>query len=153
MNMPAFNLQQTQTPAQIANIGHFTTIGNIRWQSAYQLMVNPQLVTQMLDERFPLDNGSHADVKQYIVYFRHVMAFFKDGSHCGFKQPKQFVALCGHKETPESIILKENDLHVEIRFNRNGTRGQTHCAGIQDIQVELATEREFTAPDGSSYFI
>ena len=81
MNMPAFNLQQTQTPAQIANIGHFTTIGNIRWQSAYQLMVNPQLVTQMLDERFPLDNGSHADVKQYIVYFRHVMAFFKDGSY------------------------------------------------------------------------
>lgn len=153
MNMPAMNLHQTQANAQPATFGQFTTMANIRWQSAYNMMVNPQLVTQMLDERFPLDNGSHADVKQYVVYFRHVMAFFKDGSHCGLQEPKQFVALCGHKETPESIVLKDNGLHIEIQFDRNGSRGQTHCAGIQDIQVEFATRREFTAPDGSEYTI
>ncbi len=151
MNMPAFNLDNlSQTHVLQAQAIAAT---NARWQSAYDVLVDDANIIAMLDARFPLDNGSHADVKQYVVYFRHIMAFFKDGTHCGLAQPKQFVALCGHKETPESIVLKEDGLHVELKFNRNGSRGKNHLAGIQDIQMEFVTQREFTAPDGEEYII
>ena len=149
MNMPAFNLDNL---SQTGLAQHFVA-SNARWQSAYDVLVDDANISAMLDERFPLDKGTHADVKQYVVYFRHIMAFFKDGSHCGLAQPKQFVALCGHKETPESIVLKDNNLHVELKFNRNGSRGKHHLAGIQDIQMEFVTQREFTAPDGEEYII
>ena len=152
MNMPAMNLHQAQTNAH-ALMDQFSTVANIRWQSAFQVMDNDASVMQMLDERFPLDHGSHADVKEYVVYFRHIMAYFADGTHCGLAQPKQFVALCGHIESPDSIVLRENDLHVELKFDRKGKRGSQQNAGIQDVQIEFPTCREFTAPNGEEYTI
>ena len=65
MNMPAMNLHQAQTNDH-ALMGQFSTVANIRWQSAFQVMDNDASVMQMLDERFPLDHGSHADVKEYV---------------------------------------------------------------------------------------
>lgn len=152
MNMPAMNLPQAHSNKH-ALMGQFSTVANIRWQSAFQVMDNDDAVMQMLDERFPLDNGSHADVKEYVVYFRHIMAYFADGTHCGLVKPKQFVALCGHIESPDSIVLKENDLHVELKFDRHGERGMQQNSGIQDVQIEFPTCREFTAPDGEEYTI
>ncbi len=152
MNMPAMNLPQAHSNEH-ALMGQFSTVANIRWQSAFQVMDNDDTVMQMLDERFPLDNGSHADVKEYVVYFRHIMAYFADGTHCGLVKPKQFVALCGHIESPDSIVLKENDLHVELKFDRHGERGMQQNSGIQDVQIEFPTCREFTAPDGEEYTI
>ena len=151
MNMPAYNLNNLsrETFTQTQSV----SVTKARWQSAYSVLPNEAAITAMLDERFPLDQGSHADVKQYVIYFRHIMAFFQDGSHCGLAQPKQFVALCGHRDEPDSIVLKEGHLHVELKFDRNGTRGKHHPANIDDIQIEFVTQREFTAPDGSDYTI
>lgn len=91
-----------------------------------------------LDQAFPLTNGSHHDVTSYVVYFQHLMAFFPDGSNSGLKQPGQFVALSGHKSEPETIVLKNNGLHVEIQFDRNGFNGATDIANIDDILLEAA---------------
>jgi len=89
-----------------------------------------------LDKVFPLTQGSHQEVISYVVYYQHILAFFADGSHAGLENPKQFVALCGHREQPEAILLKENDRYVEITFDRNGTMGKLDLANIDDIQVE-----------------
>ncbi|WP_416307244.1 malate synthase G [Neptunicella sp. SCSIO 80796] len=91
-----------------------------------------------LDQAFPLVNGSHHDVTSYVVYFQHLMAFFPDGSKSGLKQPCQFVALSGHKSEPETILLKNNGLHVEIQFDRNGFNGARDIANIDDILLEAA---------------
>lgn len=95
------------------------------------------LAKQYLDEHCPLDQGSHTQVTHYLVYYNHLMAFFADGSHCGLQQPKQFVALCGHRDDPTAILLKKkDDLHIEITFNRRGDTGQIDMANIDDIQME-----------------
>jgi len=95
------------------------------------------LAKQYLDEHCPLDQGSHTQVTHYLVYYNHLMAFFADGSHCGLKCPKQFVALCGHRDDPTAILLKKQDeLHIELSFNRRGNAGQTDIAHIDDIQME-----------------
>ncbi len=92
----------------------------------------------LLDEHFPLAQGSHKDVKSYVVYYHHLLAFFDDGSQTGLATPCQFVALCGHKCDPESILLKHNKLHLEIVFDRSGSIGSTDKAGIQDMRLESA---------------
>jgi malate synthase len=92
---------------------------------------------QFLDKVFPLSQGSHKDVRSYVVYYQHLLAFFEDGTQAGLKQPKQFVALSGHKEDPTSIVLQNYEgSHVEIIFNANGKRGSKDRACIDDIQIE-----------------
>jgi malate synthase len=95
------------------------------------------IAKQFLDEHCPLDSNSHLQATHYVVYYNHLMAFFADGSHCGLKHPKQFVALCGHRDDPTAILLKKSDeLHVEIAFNRCGNTGKQDVAHIDDIQIE-----------------
>lgn len=89
-----------------------------------------------LDKVFPLEQGSHKNVSSYVIYYKHLLAFFPDGSKSGLRQPKQFVALSGHKSEPTSIVLQNDGFHVELIFNKNGPRGIMDIAGIDDIQVE-----------------
>ncbi|WP_075187871.1 malate synthase G [Teredinibacter haidensis] len=97
-----------------------------------------QYAREFLDEAFPLARGSHQDVTSYVVYYHHLLAFFPDGTESGLKRPGQFVALCGHKDDPESILLKNNGMHVEIQFDRNGSNGSHDLANIQDVLIEAA---------------
>ena len=128
-----------------------------------------------LDNQFPLANGSHQEVSSYLVYYTHMLAFMKDGSQTGLQNPCQFVALTGHKSEPTSIVLKNNDTHVEISFDHQGKMGTTDQANIEDIQVAVPIKnlptpykqwislihtscqptesncKVFTAKDGSDY--
>jgi malate synthase len=93
---------------------------------------------EYLDKHFALESGSHFDVKNYVVYYHHLLAFLEDGSQSGLASPSQFVALCGHKHAPDSLVLKQSpmSLHTEILFDRKGQRGSIDNAGIQDILLE-----------------
>jgi malate synthase len=100
--------------------------------------------SEILDQHFALQNGSHKDVKQYLVYFCHIMAFFADGSHCGLARPKQFVAFLGCKEKPESIVLKENSVHIELVLNARSELG---------MHIEYPAQSTFTSKSGDDYFV
>ncbi|MEP7730374.1 malate synthase G [Marinomonas primoryensis] len=91
-----------------------------------------------LDDAFPLESGSHKDVSSYVVYYHHLLAFFDDGSQTGLKQPSQLVAVNGQRSDPEAVLLKNNGLHVEIHFDRNGQNGVKDKANINDIVIESA---------------
>jgi malate synthase len=91
-----------------------------------------------LDEVFPLESGSHKDVISYVVYYHHLLAFFQDGSQTGLQQPCQLVAVNGQRSEPEAVLLKNNGLHVEVQFDRNGKNGVKDPANINDILVESA---------------
>lgn len=93
-----------------------------------------------LDKVFPLAQGSHQDVKSYVVYYQHLLAFFADGSNSGLANPTQFVALCGSKERPQSILLCNAGRHIELVFSKQGEHGAHDCAGIEDVLLELGTE-------------
>lgn len=91
-----------------------------------------------LDETFPLQDGSHSDVSSYLIYFNNLLALFPDGSSTGLKNNRQYVASNGPKSDPESIVLKNNGLHIELQINRNGNIGSQDAAGIDDIEIESA---------------
>ncbi|MBO1272516.1 malate synthase [Shewanella sp. 4t3-1-2LB] len=97
---------------------------------------------QLLDILFPLSQGSHNDVTGYMVYYQHLLACFADATLSGLRQPRQFVAMAGHKAQPEALLLKhESGCHLELSFNNAGTIGCHDKANIDDIQLE-SVERQ-----------
>ncbi|MBW3695931.1 hypothetical protein EK599_09505 [Vibrio sp. T187] len=95
---------------------------------------------QLLDRLFPLENGSHQDVTSYVIDYRHILAYFKDGQHSGLKHPKHFVAYMGEKSDPDSILFKDGSgSHLEVMFGCHKGTGCVELIDISDIQLETCT--------------
>ncbi|MFT4924674.1 MAG: malate synthase [Phenylobacterium sp.] len=151
-----------QLVVPINNARFALNAANARWGSLYDALYGTDVISQnnglqagahhnqaranhvinyakdFLDQTFPLTSGSHRDVTSYLVYYQHLLAMFPDGSTVGLSNPAQFVALGGHKEQPDALVLKNNGLHVIIDINRDGANGATDLAGIDDIHIEAA---------------
>jgi malate synthase len=86
-----------------------------------------------LDDHFPIDGTSHADVKRYHV---------KDGvllsDDLPLVSPEKFVGYRGDGTAPEAVLLRNNGLHVELVFDRNHFIGAHDQAGLADVQIESA---------------
>jgi len=89
----------------------------------------------LLDQTFPLDQGSHRDVAAYIVYFEHVMAIRHDGATTCLANSKQFVEARGSDDCPETVVLAEHGLQVEIAPRRANCRKALESSH----QMHLAT--------------
>lgn len=144
MNMPIAAVNRLEVEKQSFVPELVTTFGETHQHVNSDLINSCPEPSEILDQRFALQNGSHKDVKQYLVYFCHIMAFFPDGSHCGLAQPKQFVAFLGCKESPESILLKENNMHIELVLN---TRSDSA------MHIEFPAQSTFTSKSGDDYFV
>ncbi|MCK6264551.1 hypothetical protein KP803_14825 [Vibrio sp. ZSDE26] len=95
---------------------------------------------QLLDKLFPLEHGSHQEVSGYMIDYRHMVAYFKDGSHSGLKNNRNFVAYTGEKEDPSSILFKDgNGSHVDVSFGCHKGTGCVELVDIDDIQLETCT--------------
>jgi len=151
-----------QLVVPVSNSRFALNAANARWGSLYDALYGSDVIPQItglkkgnklnksranavvsyakefLDNAFPLTEGSHQDVENYVIYYKQLLAFFPDGSTSGLRQPKQLVALTGHKEYPNSIVLKNHGLHVELILNRSGQTGKTDISGLEDIQIESA---------------
>ncbi len=86
-----------------------------------------------LDETFPIDGMSHADASSYAVVDG---ALVIDGK--ALKTPSQFAGYRNDPAAPEGILLKNNNLHVEIYFNAETPIGKSDKAGISDVILESA---------------
>lgn len=151
-----------QLVVPVKNARFALNAANARWGSLYDALYGTDVIPQteglkvgnkhnrarelrvihyakdFLDEIFPLTSGSHHDVTSYVVYYNNLLAFFEDGCSTGLQNPKQFVALCGHKSDPSCIVLKNNGLHVEIQIDRSHFIGANDLANVSDIKVEAA---------------
>ena len=79
----------------------------------------------LLDHSFPLVQGSHRTASTYLVYFDHLLVIQADGSTTGLSNPSQFVEAEGDGEAPESILLDNHGLQVEIEPSQ-ATAGNPH---------------------------
>jgi malate synthase len=86
-----------------------------------------------LDEAFPIEGASHADVRRYTV---------KDGALLvddqPLLQPEKFVGYRGNPKAPDSVLLKNNGLHVELVFDRAHPIGSRDQALLADVVIESA---------------
>ncbi|MEF3049253.1 malate synthase G [Pseudotabrizicola sp. L79] len=86
-----------------------------------------------LDEAFPLDGTSHADVRRYHISKGQLLA-----DDLPLKDPAKFVGYRGHPMAPETILLKNNGLHVELAFDRTHPIGARDQAGLAAVHLESA---------------
>jgi malate synthase len=86
-----------------------------------------------LDEAFPIEGTSHADAHRYVV---------KDGGlivdDLPLQQPEKFVGYRGNAKAPDSVLLRNNGLHVELVFDRAHFIGSRDQALLADVILESA---------------
>lgn len=91
-----------------------------------------------LDQAAPLANGSHADSTAYAVVDGALSVTLNNGEITGLAQPEKFVGFQGEASAPVALLLKNNNLHIEIQIDADSPIGQTDAAGVKDLLVEAA---------------
>jgi malate synthase len=91
-----------------------------------------------LDQAAPLATGSHADSTAYTVVDGALSVTLSNGETTGLAQPEKFVGFQGDAAAPTAVLLKNNNLHIEIQIDANSPIGQTDAAGVKDLLVEAA---------------
>ena len=90
-----------------------------------------------LDNHFPIMDRSWREVnKIYIDKDELILETFKKKTK--LKNKNKFIGYRASKEKPEAVILKNNNLHVEIIINPDAFSAKGDVAGISDIIVEAA---------------
>ena len=93
---------------------------------------------EFLDRAVPLESGSHCEVVEYRTGQQRFQATLESGEVVGLADPDAFVGYTGAPGVPTSILLRNNGLHIEIRFDGHGAVGQSDKAHISDILMESA---------------
>ena len=86
-----------------------------------------------LDDTFPIAGASHGDVQRYAVEGGALMVDDKQ-----LVMPEQFVGYQGNPKAPDTIVLKNNGLHVEMVFDRAHPIGSRDRALLADVRLESA---------------
>jgi malate synthase len=99
-------------------------------------------VCAYLDEVVPLSSASHSEVVAYEIAVggdgkRHLRTLLDNGGNTGLQDESQFVGYVG-EESPSSILLKHNNLHIDILIDREDPVGAIHPAGVKDVALESA---------------
>ena len=91
-----------------------------------------------LDEAAPLAEGSHADATGYRVEAGRLAVTLGGGRTAGLADPARLAGFNGATEKPDAILLRNNGLHLDLRFDPSHPIGATDKAGIADVLVEAA---------------
>ena len=115
--------------------------GNAKKSASYNPIRGQKVVDfgrDFLDKNFSLETGSHKDVIGYDIVSNALIANIKGNIKSKLKNQDQYVGFQGDINNPSCILLKNNNIHVEILINRNGNIGSNDDAGVDDIILESA---------------
>ncbi len=91
-----------------------------------------------LDEAFPLAQSSHADAALYALEGAALTVTLASGAKTGLADTAQFVGYHGSAAGLSAVLLRHNNLHAEIRIDRNHPIGRDDRAGVADVVMEAA---------------
>tara|TARA_R110002167_G_scaffold91458_1_gene245991 strand:- start:29387 stop:31582 length:2196 start_codon:yes stop_codon:yes gene_type:complete len=95
-----------------------------------------------LDQAAPLLHGSHENVQAYGLSQgsapKQLIVTMLDGSTTRLKSAAQFKGYLGNDQELSSVLLVNNDLHIDIQIDRNDNIGKDTCSGIKDVVIESA---------------
>src|SRR5688572_10096448 len=74
---------------------------------------------EVLDQAAPLAEGSHRDAAAYAIQGGALIVKLRDGSEAGLADAAQFVGYQGDAADPSAVLLRHNNLHIEIRIDRS----------------------------------
>ena len=151
-----------QLVVPITNARYSLNAANARWGSLYDALYGNDVISEeggadkgpgynavrgakviaygrdLLDQSVPLASGSHHDAVAYRIDKGALAATLKNGDVVTLARAEQLLAYLGDEKAPESILLKNNGLHIEIQFDASHYVGQDDAAGIKDLYLESA---------------
>ena len=92
---------------------------------------------KFLDEAVPLSSGSYADATGFSSEDGQLVVALTEGT-TGLADSGQFAGYTGEAESPKSVLLLNNGLHIEILIDPESPIGKTDRAGIKDVVLESA---------------
>jgi malate synthase len=90
-----------------------------------------------LDQACPLINASHDAVRAYRVVSGQLLVEMEKGVTT-LADSDQLRGYLGEASAPESLLIVNNGLHIEILIDRNSEIGSSDSAGVKDIVLEAA---------------
>ena len=93
---------------------------------------------EILDQVARLSFGSHADVIAYQVEGEGLAGLCEDGRRAKLARPEQFAGFRGDPYRPEAVLLRNHNLHVELRIDPSHPIGKGDRAHVADILLEAA---------------
>jgi malate synthase len=146
-----------QLVVPVDNARYALNAANARWGSLYDALYGTDVipgekgkdyneergnkvisyVRKFLDEIAPLDNFSWNKITSIQIKNKDVV-FFNGKEEKYLKNKNQFIGLKGEKDKPSSILIKNNNLHIEILIDPNHLIGKSDKASISDVVIESA---------------
>jgi malate synthase len=92
---------------------------------------------EFLDSVAPLNGASHKDATSYSIGST-LNVTLHNGEQVTLVDTAQLIGFQGNASAPTAILLKHNNLHLEIQIDATTPIGQQDDAGIKDIVLESA---------------
>jgi malate synthase len=155
-----------QLVVPLDNARYALNAANARWGSLYDALYGTDIIPEddraekgeaynpirgakviamteaFLDDAVGLERGRFSDVTQFAIEeaaeVKRLLATLKDGSQVGLAQPEKFVGFTSKGSELSSILLLNNELHIEIQIDRDHPIGKAHPAGVKDVILEAA---------------
>jgi malate synthase len=144
------NIAGPQLVVPIDNARYAINAANARWGSFYDALYGTDVIPEtngatktdlynpergkkvieyakrFLDKNFPLNNDSWSNISKI------------SASNLDLRNKKQLVGYNGTIDSPKSLLLKNNNLHIDIVIDAKSKIGSTDKANISDIFIESA---------------
>jgi malate synthase len=112
-----------------------------------------------LDQAVGLERGKFSDIRRFSLKDKNgrkeLVATLSDGGDVGLADPGKFAGFNTRGNELTGILLRNNNLHIEIQIDRDHAIGKAHPAGVKDVCLEAAVttiqdcEDSVAAVDGS----
>ena len=146
-----------QLVVPVDNARYALNAANARWGSLYDALYGTDVipgdkneiynkergkkvityVRNFLDEIAPLTNASWKDISQISIK-EEDLVFLTAEKENYLKNKNQFIGFNGEKNKPTSILIKNNNLHVDVVIDANHMIGKFDKASIADVVMESA---------------
>ena len=151
-----------QLVVPVMNARFALNAANARWGSLYDALYGTDMISEddgadrggaynpvrgdkviefsknFMNENFPLSNGSYQEIAAFQISDGNLEITLKDQTKVTLADTDKFEGYSGDVENPKGILMKNNNLHVEIQIDREDSVGKDDLAGIKDILVESA---------------
>ena len=146
-----------QLVVPVDNARYALNAANARWGSLYDALYGTDVipgdkfkdynsqraskvvkyVRDFLNKSFPLKDKTWEEISKIIIK-EDKLIFLIDSKKTELKNNEQFIGFNGERDNPNSILLKNNNLHVDISIDPSSIVGKNDKASISDIIVESA---------------